>query len=66
MRTKKPEPVVRKNICQPKDWWKAFEKQAKKSGLSLSAWIGKQALMGLESNQRSRLKPRKAAHRPSN
>ena len=31
----------RKNISQPRDWWRAFKNEADREGLSLSTWIGK-------------------------
>lgn len=56
--------VERKNITQPTDWWKAFEKAARDEGLSLSAWIGKAALKQLPREVVRSLSERKPSGRP--
>ena len=54
----------RKNLTQPKDWWLAFQKEAKSKNLSLSEWIGLVCKKELPKKVRLKLKERKPAHRP--
>lgn len=54
----------RKNISQPEDWWVAFEEEASKSDMTLSAWIGDCCWSFLPVKRRKKLSGRKPAHRP--
>lgn len=63
----KEEPKVtneRKNITQPPDWWKVFENEAKKAGVSLSEWIGEACIERLPVKVRKQLSDRPPANRP--
>ncbi len=55
---------TRRNILQPVDWWQAFEEQAAREGMSLSAWIGQQCLAGLDCEAADQLSERPPPHRP--
>lgn len=54
----------RKNITEPEEWWLAFEAQAKKEGLTLSEWIGKQCFDALPAKVQKTLPERPPANRP--
>ena len=43
---------------QPESWIAAFKAQAKKEGLSMSAWVGYQCYLGLPAEVRARLPKR--------
>lgn len=55
---------MRKCIAHPPDWWDAFEKQARKEGMSLSAWIGECCLANIPKTTARKLSTRPPAHRP--
>jgi hypothetical protein len=55
----------RKNITQPSDWWVAFEDQASKCNMTLSAWIGDCCCANLPVKVQKKLSERPPAHRPS-
>lgn len=48
----------RKNITQPDDWWKLFEAEAEKRGLTLSEFMGLAASKMLTKEQRAQLSQR--------
>ena len=48
----------RKNITQPNDWWKVFEAEAEKRGLTLSEFMGLAASKMLTKEQREKLSER--------
>jgi len=52
----------RKNISNPRDWWAAFETQARADGMSLSEWVGECCKANLPKG--TKLSERPAAHRP--
>lgn len=54
----------RKNISEPAEWWRAFERQAALEGVSLSEWIGECGLANLPAEIRDELPERTPAHRP--
>jgi hypothetical protein len=54
----------RKNITQPADWWAAFEAEAKKADMSLSAWIGESCIQRIAKKESKKLSDRPAANRP--
>jgi|DEB0MinimDraft_10_1074344.scaffolds.fasta_scaffold06085_7 hypothetical protein len=54
----------RKNITHPADWWYAFEEQAEKEGMTLSAWIGECCLANLPKEKQKKLSQRQAGGRP--
>jgi hypothetical protein len=56
--------TTRKNICQPADWWAAFEAQATTMGYTLSEWIGLNCQSFLPDDVRAGLSERPAANRP--
>jgi hypothetical protein len=56
--------TTRKNICQPADWWLAFETQATTMGYTLSEWIGLNCQSSLPADARAGLSERPAANRP--
>lgn len=55
----------RKNLTMPADWWQAFEAEAEKHGISLSAWIGRACLKQLPAVVRKSLSARNERGRPS-
>ena len=57
--------TTRKNICQPSDWWLAFEAQATTMGYTLSEWIGLNCQSFLTDDVRAGLSERPAANRPT-
>lgn len=54
----------RKNITQPADWWVAFQSEADKAEMSLSAWIGAACKNKLNKKQVEKLSERPPANRP--
>jgi hypothetical protein len=56
--------TTRKNICQPADWWAAFESQATTMGYTLSEWIGINCQAFLPADVRAGLSERQPANRP--
>ena len=54
----------RRNISQPADWWEAFEEQAKKDRMLLSAWMGECCIANLPASVKAKLTERQPAHRP--
>jgi len=54
----------RKTICQPPDWWDAFQAQADAAGLSLSAWIGEACLFAIGAQSKGKTKVGKLSERP--
>ena len=54
----------RRNICQPSDWWLAFETQATTMGYTLSEWIGLNCQAFLPDDVRAGLSERQPANRP--
>lgn len=56
--------MERKNITQPPDWWAAFEREAERKGMSLSAWIGDACRAKLPNRVWTKLSVRREAHRP--
>ena len=54
----------RKNICQPADWWLAFETQATTMGYTLSEWIGLNCQAFLPADVKAGLSERQPANRP--
>jgi hypothetical protein len=54
----------RRNICQPDDWWAAFEQQATTMGYTLSEWIGLNCQAFLPDDVKAGLSERPAANRP--
>lgn len=51
-------------VTQPADWTAAWERAAAASGLSLSAWIGRQCNRGLPKAERDALSDRPRTGRP--
>lgn len=56
--------AIRKNITHPADWWDAFEEQAKKENMTLSAWIGECCFANIPKEKQAKLSERPPAHRP--
>lgn len=54
----------KKYITQPPDWWQAWQQEAAKQGLTLSAWIGERCNQGLPPDVLAKLSERPAANRP--
>lgn len=56
--------TTRKNIMQPADWWREFERDAQRKGISLSEWLGEAGRKQLPADARKRLSARKSVGRP--
>lgn len=59
-----PVPTIRRNLSQPKDWWEAFQSQAKKEAMTLSEWIAECCKANLDDSVASNLSERRPANRP--
>jgi len=57
-------PSAKKTISQPPDWWAAFQAEADKCELSLSAWIGFCCRNRLPAAKIAKLSARPLASRP--
>lgn len=54
----------RKNITQPSDWWREFERAARQAGKTLSEWIGDAAVEQIDPERRGNLTERAQIGRP--
>jgi len=57
-------PSTKKTISQPPDWWAAFQAEADKYEMSLSAWIGMACFRQLPAAKIAKLSARPLASRP--
>jgi hypothetical protein len=64
MKTRKPQTATRRTMTQPDDWWEAFEKEAARTGHTLSEWVGNCCRRQLRRSISDRLSERRPAHRP--
>lgn len=53
-----------KRICQPPDWWDAFQDEADRAGVSLSSWMGAACLNTMRSTTKGQAKVNKLSLRP--
>ncbi len=58
-------PMTRKNITQPADWWAAWKAAADAEGKSLSEWIGLQCNAALQAKTQRKLSDRGTRGRPA-
>lgn len=56
-------PGERKNLIQPPDWWRAFEAEAEKRGVSLAEWMGNACRRALPADVRAELSDRRGPGR---
>lgn len=54
----------RKNINQPIEWWQAFQNEARRRGMSLSAYLGEAGKLMLPRSVRINLDPRGKVGKP--
>lgn len=54
----------RKNITQPEDWWREFERAATKAGKPLAEWIGDAAMTAIPPDRRQKLSERVRRGKP--
>lgn len=54
----------RKNITQPSDWWREFERAARQAGKTLSEWMGDAAVEQIDPARRKKLTERVQTGRP--
>lgn len=55
----------RRNITQPAAWWAEFEKAARRSGQTLSEWLGECGVANLPADVQAKLPERQGAGRPT-
>ena len=53
-----------KRICQPPDWWDAFQAEADFAGVSLSSWMGTACLNEMRATTKGQAKVNKLSKRP--